>query len=508
MLIDQFDDLLKSGQASCIQQAGKWHLQKNCEGARGRQRLSASSGNGAPPLLFAPSLRGWFDIYVGCFSRGNLARKDAERSGIYLRQNDEKYFCYLEPERSEPVYEELYYKTARMDGKAIEIANFDRHSAFDYVKFVPSSEPHLPPPDSDLIGLLDFADDADTSEPPLQEAASAVYQHALAGYSSIWWKVYAVRCEYHTAIGSMRTTSHGDGSTSGIPTKGVGALLRQYDTMRQAVQTAREQKLLIFGWVRISNETSLAGHQFCADTPFHQAHPDAVQCSREGVKSPRLSFAYEAVRRHKIDLICEMAAYGMDGIAIDVLRHPPMVDYDLPVVEAFLLQTDQDPRRMENDGSEEWLRFRAEVFTQFLRETRAVLHSQSEKPVSLVLRIFDQPWSNLKAGCDVETWMREGLVDGLLLAPHLATAGDYPNHMDVRPFVEMSQKYSGGRIKIWGQVWRYGSGYHAAMLAKSLYDQGVNGVAFYESNHTVFAAALRRELWRFGRRGEIGKISL
>jgi hypothetical protein len=37
------------------------------------------------------------------------------------------------------------------------------------------------------------------------------------------------------------------------------------------------------------------------------------------------------------------------------------------------------------------------------------------------------------------------------------------------------------------------------VLAKDLYDQGVDGVAFYESNYAVFRPSLREQLWRFNR---------
>ena len=48
----------------------------------------------------------------------------------------------------------------------------------------------------------------------------------------------------------------------------------------------------------------------------------------------------------------------VDGLMIDVLRHPPMVQYDKPLVDAFIAQTGEDPRQMDGHGTEAWLRFR------------------------------------------------------------------------------------------------------------------------------------------------------
>jgi uncharacterized lipoprotein YddW (UPF0748 family) len=216
-------------------------------------------------------------------------------------------------------------------------------------------------------------------------------------------------------------------------------LLKKYDTMRQAVDEAHKAGLKIYGHARISNEFARPHHQFSPDTAFHKANPDKFMDTRHGDKHCKLSFAHPEVRRHKIDILCEIAAYGMDGIAVDVLRHPPMVSYDLPLVEAFIEQTGNDPRQMESDGSEEWLRFRCQAFTQFLREARAALDEQAGKRFPLFVRTVVQQWRYLHIGCVVETWIEDSLVDGIIFGPHVATAGNYPDTMNLRPYIAMAR---------------------------------------------------------------------
>src|SRR5688572_15863458 len=141
----------------------------------------------------------------------------------------------------------------------------------------------------------------------------------------VMWKAYSVRCEYHTKVGEQRSYSYTDDERRGRPAgtpidptralTGVGALLSRYDTMRQAVDVAHEIGLPIFGWARINNEFDSAD-QFGPTTPFHFAHPEAFQRDRDGAKRPQLSFAYPEVRRHKVDILCEIASYGMDGILV------------------------------------------------------------------------------------------------------------------------------------------------------------------------------------------------
>jgi hypothetical protein len=420
-----------------------------------------------------------------------------------VRLEGDPHFTYLQAERAEPSYQEMYFKTLELNGRCIEVANFERNTALDYIKLVPVSRSTLPAPTGETIGILDFADDADVSELPLFEAGSAIRNHADAGFDIVLWKAYAVRCEYHTRVGEQRSVTYDDDAFPDATDQahseiGVGGLLKKYDTMRQAVDEAHKVGLKIYGHARINNEFARPNHQFSPDTAFHKANPDKFMDTRYGDKHCKLSFAHPAVRRHKIDILCEIAAYGMDGIAVDVLRHPPMVSYDLPLVEAFIEKTGQDPRRMENDGSEEWLRFRCEAFTQFLREARAALYEQAGKRFPLIVRTVDQEWRNLHIGCDVETWISEGLVDGIIFGPHVATAVNYPETMNLRPYIEMAQRAS-TPVKVWGQVWRYGSGIQAEVLAKDLYEQGVDGVTFYESNYAVFRPSLREQLWRFNR---------
>jgi hypothetical protein len=276
-----------------------------------------------------------------------------------------------------------------------------------------------------------------------------------------------------------------------------------YDTLRQAVDEAKKIGIEFYGWVRINNEQNEYKGSGGADgsglfgptTPFHLAHPEKRMIRKDGGMTPRLSFAYPEVRRHKIDIICEVAAYGVDGICIDVLRQPPMVEYDLPLVEEFKSRTGQDPREMPGHGTEEWLRFRCEAFTQFLRETRAAIDKETGRRLPLMVRTFDQPWRNLQAGCDVEKWLDERIVDSILFAPHLPTANNSPTSLDLRDYIQLAK----GRAPVFGQVWRYGSIQDAEILARDLYKQGVHGVAIYESEVAVQRPSMWENLWRFRR---------
>jgi len=479
IFLDAFDPFLSNGLAvrgdfsDIPGTTDKWVLVDNVCGARNRRLLCASAHPGVPTLIFEPKVRGRYAINVSFASPENHVRD----IGIYVRFGNDPHFARFVPERVEPVFQDVLFKVADLDESSrIEIGAMGTRVFLNAIKLVPVEPVTLPKPTGRLIGICDTPVNLLEHRPVGREAASMVRLHKDAGFDLILWKVLKVVCEYPTKVGMARDM--------GVP----------YDTLCQAVDEAKEIGIDIYGWFRISNEDSKKNSLFGPTTPFHLAHPEKRQVTKTGIVRPRMSFAYPEVRQHKIDMIKEVVAYGVDGVCIDVLRQPPMALYDLPLVEAFIKKTGQDPRQTPGDGTEEWLKFRCEAFTQFLRETRIAIDNFAGRRPPLMVRTFDQPWRNLQAGCDVETWLDEKIVDSLIFGPHLPTA-ELPPQIDLREYTTRAQ----GRAEVFGQAWRYGSTRDAEILAGELYDQGVQGIAIYESEMAVQRASFWENLWRYRR---------
>lgn len=79
---------------------------------------------------------------------------------------------------------------------------------------------------------------------------------------------------------------------------------------------------------------------------------------------------------------------------------------------------------------------RAEVMTGFVRSVRAMLDQAGQRKgrrLGLSARV---DWREYRRwGCDVERWMKEGLLDYLVVAQH--SLGGY--EFDLTPFVEMAR---------------------------------------------------------------------
>ncbi|MHC4872944.1 MAG: family 10 glycosylhydrolase [Planctomycetota bacterium] len=468
----------------------KWVLLEGQCGSYKSSLLYSHIGKHAPAISFKPGLEGVYAIYLAQFSKKDChAWENNQNYGTYIRMKGEKHFSYHMARRHD--YEESFFKIVDLSkDDEIEIAGFDRPSYFDYLKLVPVEKPELPENTGRLIGMCDFTDDVHISKPEDFEAGSCVWRHAEAGFDTILWKAYSVRCEYHTKIGEMRRNR-------------MDKYLDRYDTFKQAVEEAKKAGIEIYGWARISNEFRLRKDGeydphpgFKPTTQFHMDNPDKVMRHINGEPSQKLSFAYSEVRKYLIDILCEIAEYGVNGICIDVLRHPPMAMYEKPLVDAFIEKTGQNPMEMPGDGSDEWLAFKATAFTGFLKEAKERLTKQNGSNFKLMVRTMDLPWRNKQAGCDVKTWIDEGIVDEIIFCPHLGNAECFPQKIDLSEYLELAE---GKNTEVYASVWRNGSPIEAEYLAGDCYKQGAKGVMLYESNCAVEVSALRENLWRFSR---------
>ena len=102
------------------------------------------------------------------------------------------------------------------------------------------------------------------------------------------------------------------------------------------------------------------------------------------------------------------------------------------------------------------------------------------------------PWRLLRDGCDVDAWLREGLVHTFVAAHHCITSPGHPSRLDLAPIKDLL----GGRARFVAQAMRFSDLHTGLALARQAYDQGVDGVAVYESNQVVTRPAYRDAMRR------------
>ena len=483
-----FDNPLEWAPASAFAGApedGKWHVQRGVWGARGGTLVVSGVERQTPELIVDPKLSGWHEVRLRIYHRrGGETYGSGFGLTVYAGTTSDRSLRGLRAQLATEAFEVLSLGPRDMTGARLRIDGAYANCCLDSVEFVPCTAPTLlPTGDRELAGILDFADAPDDYRPATACAAEAVRVHAEAGFDTIFWKAYAVRCEFPTRVGLTRSAA-----IQPHLRVNVGHLLEQYDTLATAVTEAHANSLKILGWMRINNEFSRRVDsdspewlKFSQLPPFHEQHPEMRKRDRDGNLLPQLSFAYPEVRQYLCDIAREILDRGADGLMIDVLRHPPMVCFDEPLVHAFMAETRQDPRRMPGDGTEAWLRFRATAFTELLRDLRRMMQDHGYADKELAVRAMPQPWRLLRDGCDLRAWMDAGLIDCFIAGHHCITGPGHPVALDLAPVQELLA----GRARLLAQVLRSSDWHTAPALARQAYAQGADGVVVYESNHAV-----------------------
>jgi hypothetical protein len=168
---------------------------------------------------------------------------------------------------------------------------------------------------------------------------------------------------------------------------------------------------------------------------FAKAHPEWYRVFRDGtVSDTNMSWAYPEVMEYKLATIRELLKYDVKGILLDLVRQhcfrpgSQLLDeqgvcralYEPPLVDAFRKQTGRDPFAIPNDDPE-WLRFRADCNTDYVRRVRQLI--RDTKPgVQLGVMVrgighggtqhLGDPYRECLL--DVSGWAKEGLIDLLV----------------------------------------------------------------------------------------------
>ena len=115
--------------------------------------------------------------------------------------------------------------------------------------------------------------------------------------------------------------------------------------------------------------------------------------------STALDFTHQEVRDRKFEIIEEVCLrYDLDGVELDFIRHPVLFK---SIFEGGTITPEQ-----------------ISLMTSFIRRVRGRMDEIGEergRPLLLAVRTPDDLELSLGIGLDLEAWMREGLVDMLIL---------------------------------------------------------------------------------------------
>ncbi len=295
---------------------------------------------------------------------------------------------------------------------------------------------------------------------------------------------------------------------------GRAAMLEKWDPLAAICGTRERSGSQVWPWLSMNRHYGKAYGGIFASHWFRE-HPEWHDWLKNA-KAPAGStvcYFFPEVRQERIDILLEVARRGVDGLLIGCCRQVPMLTYHPAMVARFRQETGIDPQTIDGTNTAEylrWIKWRAEFFTQLLRDLRGGLREiegQRGRRIPLAVRIPSTGlFLNLAQGLDLETWVAEGLVDVVQLDP-LETCSGEGGH-DVRPYLELCRPRGVPVLGGIGATWPAGGPAHVAAMhrALGLLEVGVDGIEIYETEILTRCSAFRWILPLFGNRERLRRF--
>lgn len=211
------------------------------------------------------------------------------------------------------------------------------------------------------------------------------------------------------------------------------------DTLAIVAEACQEAGIACYASMRMNGDYSAAAwdgemaKMFNSD--FWRDHPEFHQRSTAGQVLTRLSFAFPESREFKLGLIREAVSRDIDGINLDFQRHPTFFGHEEPMLEAFRKKYDGINPLKVPSSDPRWDDIKAEFMTTFVRDARSILDEEGirrGRRIGLSVRV---DWKEYRTwGCDIETWIKNGWLDYLVVGQYGLGGYEFP----IDPFVKMA----------------------------------------------------------------------
>lgn len=292
-------------------------------------------------------------------------------------------------------------------------------------------------------------------------------------------------CVYKTKIGSLGTENQ----------------LWQddwLDPLAELTRLAHGNGMKIFASMRFIGPQFPMNRSPIAWAPFYWKHPEWTMRNKEGVPITNLSLAYPEVRQYWLSLLRETLDYGTDGVQLHLNRSEPYVFYEEPVVRAFREKYGEDPRQLDHEDPR-WIAHSASYVTQFLREIRALVDEKPGRNLSVTLSGRDngREVHYEENHCDVVTWMREGLVNYIMVTPYL-----HPS------LLKKWRGIGGDSVHIWPDLMpREQTAASYARLAKAYCEAGADGLCLWDGERRTARISEWAAVQRLGHMDQLDRLA-
>ena len=257
------------------------------------------------------------------------------------------------------------------------------------------------------------------------------------------------------------------------------------------------------------------------DTPilskkFVEEHPEFAIYTRDGRRTPILSYAYKEVREWEINRLMKSVERGYDGISVFFIRGV-FIGFERPVLDRFISWYGEgvDPRLLpikEERLSKVMCSFITEFFEE-LKDRLVNFEKAGGRKIGVNIVVNYDIGSNKFIGCDIEALLKKGLVDSVSQGL-MKTYEDLTDCMDGdlidmekyeselakraivrRTFHDKAETVLSGAKELLALTSKYNADFYGALpwesknveyfveLAQKQYDSGVKKLIVWNANH-------------------------
>ena len=412
---------------------GAWRSCPYSTGDYSGVMISCGESPETEPLTVRLGVSGYFRIYLGIFKIF-----EGKPTAVRVRLTNDKCFSKVQPSASgkgsDTFIYELPWKEADLTGQDLILAGEAGLTAsLACIRLEPVAVPRQTAPEikfpmaitEDGVGA--FCTRKHRRPEDLFESLAGISDYSCMKVL-LWCIGGADLCNYPTRSGTYFSAAGQEYLYSHYKTLNDNLKLwagKSWDSMNLMKKYAEERK-----WeFHVSMRMEAFAVHFPFDKIFHSdffySHPEWRCIDEKGNMIGRMSYAYEEVQEHMLEIMKEILEYDPDGINLIFTRGMPLVLYEPVMRDGFRKKYGADPLSLdENDAS--WLKYKAEVITGFVRKAKALL--KPGQRLSAFLPADEKVCAG--AGLDIACWVRERLIDDVY-----PTGYEYDEH-DVHRFAD------------------------------------------------------------------------
>ena len=476
--------------------------------------LYADSQAAAPVLTLSLGVSGWHEIYLGFyysdFPTDHHIRLRLSGAGSFDRVSAEptsvKDGNHTEQNISHRVLAETLWRAADLSGKSLEIARpntegvlgRDGYSSLAYVKLVPLSPAQLAnhhkldatEQTKKLVAIYDGAGTVGWGPQAIEDLWEDIDPLAETDINILLCTMSRFDITYYPSkIGEMRSLDRGFYHK---PYATQARMLDQLssrgiDPLRVYIDRAKQKGLKFFATTRLAGPHTPPWH-VTGQGPFYRQNPQCRCVTQDGRVTPHLSLAFPQVRQRLVDVLTEQAQAGADGVAVMFNRGAPWILFEDQVWDTFAKAGSLD-RDNFDPLDERWCQHKASFITELMRQLRQAMDEVGKgRHVGIGCIVMGTRRNALYFGIDAEAWMRQGLVDFLVVHPYNFLEKPFDEPMDsveetIRQLRPVANETG---VKLYADVYpRRMPGYAYLERARLMYAAGADGLAYWDIESRV-----------------------